>query len=104
MAGWREMILLRHRRMVGRLFAPAHEAASPASGASRFRAYRVTTMLLSRWISLLLAHGVISRRAEFGRYRGIADDTQTCRWFNPVANDVVDDARSRHRMCQKGDR
>ena len=55
MAGWREMILLRHRRMVGRLFAPAHEAASPASGASRFRAYRVTTMLLSRWISLLLA-------------------------------------------------
>jgi hypothetical protein len=23
---------------------------------------------------------------------------------NPVANDVVDDARSRHRMCQKGDR
>jgi hypothetical protein len=42
--------------------------------------------------------------AFYRRFR----DTADIRWLagpdNSVENDAVDDARSRHRMCQKGDR
>ena len=45
-----------------------------------------------------------SRALSYFRFRGIADMAALAAGSTRVAIDVVDDARSRHRMCQRGDR
>jgi hypothetical protein len=50
-------------------------------------------------IALLESHA-----GPFDAFRGKADINKPDNCAEFVENDIVDDARSRHRMCQKGDR
>jgi hypothetical protein len=48
--------------------------------------------------------GHFARAQKSGRFQVKADIKWQAELFGSVANDVVDDARCRHRMCQRGDR